>query len=135
MQSNNKNTMGKSQPRPVFLNLFVIRLPISGIISIVHRISGVLLVLLTPAAIYSFGLSLENPEQFARVQAWFGSVSGKLVLLFMVAVFVQHLFSGLRHLAMDIDWGVDLQTARLSAWGTLVATVAVLGILVLRWLT
>ncbi|MEE8389026.1 MAG: succinate dehydrogenase, cytochrome b556 subunit [Acidiferrobacterales bacterium] len=127
--------MGKSQPRPVFLNLFVIRLPISGIISIVHRISGVLLVLLTPAAIYSFGLSLENPEQFARVQAWFGSVSGKLVLLFMVAVFVQHLFSGLRHLAMDIDWGVDLQTARLSAWGTLVATVAVLGILVLRWLT
>ncbi len=135
MQSNNKNTMGKSQPRPVFLNLFVIRLPISGIISIVHRISGVLLVLLIPAAIYSFGLSLENPEQFARVQAWFGSVSGKLVLLFMVAVFVQHLFSGLRHLAMDIDWGVDLQTARLSAWGTLVATVAVLGILVLRWLT
>lgn len=135
MQSNNKNTMGKSQPRPVFLSLLVIRLPISGIVSILHRISGVLLVLLTPAAIYAFELSLENPEQFARVQAWFGSVSGRLALLFVLAVFVQHLFSGLRHLAMDIDWGVDIHTARLSAWGTLVATVAVLGFLILQWLT
>ncbi len=135
MPINNKNTMGKSQPRPVFLNLLVIRLPIGGIVSILHRISGVLLVLLTPAAIYLFELSFENPEQFARVQAWFGSVSGKLVLFFLLAVFVQHLLSGLRHLAMDIDWGVDIQTARLSAWGTLAGTAAVLGALVLRWLT
>lgn len=134
MPINNKNTMGKSKPRPVFLNLLVIRLAIGGFVSIIHRITGVVLVLLTPAAIYLFGLSLENPDQFARVQAWFGSAFGRLVLFFLLAAFLQHLFSGLRHLAMDIDWGVEKQTARLSAWGTLVVTVAVLGTVLLGWL-
>ena len=130
MPINNKNTVGKNKPRPVFLNLLVIRLPIGGIISILHRISGVLLVFLLPAVIYLFELSLESPEQFTKVQGWFGSVSGKLALFFLLVVFVQHLFSGLRHLALDIDWGVEKKTARLTAWGTLLATIAVLSMFV-----
>lgn len=133
MPSNNKNTMGKSQPRPVFLNPMVIRLPIGGLISFLHRLSGILLVLLTPALIYAFALSLESPEQFAKVQSWFGSALGSLTLVFALAALAQHLFSGLRHLAMDIDWGVNLHTSRLTAWSTLAATVTVTGLLVLRW--
>lgn len=119
----------------MFLNLFQIHLPVSALVSILHRISGVALVLLIPAAIYSLGLSLQGEEQFATVQAWFGSVFGQIMLLFLLAVFIQHLFSGLRHLAMDIDWGVDVRTARFSARATLFATAVVLAIFVLRWLT
>lgn len=130
MPINNKNTMGKNKPRPVFLNLFVIWLPIGGIVSIIHRVTGVALVLLAPATIYLFQLSLENSTQFLKIQTWFGSWIGKLALILLVAVFVQHLFSGLRHLALDIDWGVEKKTARLTAWATLLATVVVLGMLV-----
>ncbi len=134
MPINNKNSMGKSRARPVFLNLFVIRLPIGGIVSIFHRITGVILVLLTPVAIYFFGLSLNHPEQFHRLWFWLGLWPGRLALLLLLALFIQHLFSGLRHLALDIDWGVDKQSARISAWATLVVTVAVLGTVLLGWL-
>ncbi len=123
--------MGKSRPRPVFLNLFVIRLPISGIVSIIHRVTGVALVLLLPAAIYTFQLSLEGSTQFERIQTWFGSWEGRTALVLLVAVFIQHLFSGLRHLALDIDWGVEKKTALLTARATLLATTVVLGLLVM----
>jgi len=126
--------MGKNKPRPVFLNLFIIRLAIGGLVSIIHRITGVLLVLLTPLVIYLFDLSLNDPAQFVRLWSWFGEWFGRLLLLALLAILVQHLFSGLRHLAMDIDWGIEKQTARLSAWGTLVATAAVLGTVLLGWL-
>ncbi|MFV1996840.1 MAG: succinate dehydrogenase, cytochrome b556 subunit [Acidiferrobacterales bacterium] len=122
--------MGKSRPRPVFLNLFVIRLPISGIVSIIHRVTGVALVLLLPAAIYAFQLSLENSTQFEKIQTWFGTWVGRSVLVLLAAVFIQHLFSGLRHLALDIDWGVEKNTALRTAWGTLLATFVALGLLV-----
>jgi len=128
---NNKNTMGKSRPRPVFLNLFVIRLPISGIVSIIHRVTGVALVLLLPAAIYTFQLSLQGSTQFERIQTWFGSWEGRSALVLLAAIFIQHLFSGLRHLALDIDWGVEKKTALLTAWATLLATTVVLGLLVM----
>lgn len=131
MPINNKNTMGKSRPRPVFLNLFVIRLPISGIVSIIHRVTGVALVLLLPAAIYTFQLSLQGSTQFERIQTWFGSWEGRSALVLLAAIFIQHLFSGLRHLALDIDWGVEKKTALLTAWATLLATTVVLGLLVM----
>lgn len=133
MSINNKFTTGKAKPRPVFLNLFVIRLPVSALVSILHRISGVLMILLIPAAIYSFGLSLEGPDQFAKILGWIDSAAGTLALLFLLTIFAQHFFSGLRHLAMDIDWGVDKHTAHLSGWGTLLATFLVIGV-VIFWL-
>jgi len=130
---NNNNTMGKSKPRPVFLNLFIIQLPIGGVVSIIHRITGVVLVLLVPVSIYLFELSLKSSAQFIKIQAWFDSWAGRLILVLLAATFIQHLFSGLRHLALDIDWGLEKKTARLTAWGTLLATGAVLGIVVMGW--
>jgi len=122
--------MGKNRPRPVFLNLFVIRLPISGIVSIVHRVTGLALVLAVPGVVYVFQLSLESSVQFEMVRDWFGSCAGRIVLILLATILLQHLFSGLRHLALDIDWGVEKKVARFTAWGTLLATAIVLGLLV-----
>lgn len=126
MSINNKNSVDKSIYRPVFLDLFLIRLPIGGIVSIIHRVTGILLVLLTPIAIYLLDRSLASPEFFFQIKAQLVHWWARLLVLTVLAVFVQHLFSGLRHLALDIDWGIEKSQARITSWLTFASTVLVL---------
>ncbi len=120
--------------RPVYLNLLKIRLPIGGVASIAHRITGVLLVLLLPVAIYLLALSLESLAGFHKVVSFLTSVSGRNIVLFSVCLFAQHFFSGIRHLLLDIDIGIEKDTARVGAWLTFLAagvTLIVLGFWIL----
>lgn len=126
--------MAIHQKRPVYLNLLqlTIALPIGGIVSIIHRITGALMVLLIPYALYVLQSSLESPMHFERVRASLAHGFGRLALLAGLWVLVQHFYSGLRHLFMDIDVGVEKDVARRNAWLTLAAsvvTVALLGVL------
>ena len=68
------------QQRPVFLNLLQIRLPISGVMSILHRISGVLMVFLAAFFVWALGESLNGEEGYRLVVGLFGTVPGKLFL-------------------------------------------------------
>ncbi len=120
--------------RPVYLNLLKIRLPIGGVASIVHRITGVLLVLLLPVAIYLLALSVESLAGFHKVVSFLTSVSGRIIVLLSVWLFAQHFFSGIRHLLLDINIGVEKDTARVGAWLTFLAagvTLIVLGFWIL----
>ena len=112
--------------RPVYLNLFKIRLPIGGVVSIFHRVTGVFLVLLLPPATYLLQQSLQSPEAFEDTVRLLGSLPGRALLLIVVWMFVQHLYSGIRHLLLDIDIGIEKTTARRSAWLTLVASIVTL---------
>ena len=126
MPINNNNSVDKSVNRPVFLNLLVIRLPVGGVVSILHRISGVSLVLLTPLGIYLLDRSLSDPGFFAQLQTFVSQGQYQLVLLLAAALLFQHFFSGFRHLALDIDWGIGRQKARVTAWLTFAATLFLL---------
>ncbi len=120
--------------RPVYLNLLKIQLPIGGVASIAHRITGVLLVLLLPVAIYLLALSLESLAGFHKVVSFLTSVSGRIIVLVSVWLFAQHFFSGIRHLLLDINIGVEKDTARVGAWLTFLAagvTLIVLGFWIL----
>jgi succinate dehydrogenase / fumarate reductase cytochrome b subunit len=111
-----KKLMGKNKKRPVYLNLFKIRLPVGGILSILHRATGAFLVLLLPFALYILDLSLRDPVAFDEISACLMSLEGRIAILIMVWVFAQHFMSGLRHLLLDIGVGDSKATARLSAW-------------------
>jgi succinate dehydrogenase / fumarate reductase cytochrome b subunit len=121
----------KPLKRPVYLNLLQIRQPIGAVISILHRITGAILALLIPVALYVLQRSMASPMQFERIREWLNHPIGRALWLFALWLLVQHFYSGLRHLFMDIDIGVELKTARRNGWLTLVAsvlTVAVLGV-------
>lgn len=102
--------------RPVDLPLLKIRLPIGGIISIVHRITGVLLVLLLPFATYWWEQSLSSEAGFRQASEIFGGTVTRLVWLLLAAIFIQHLVSGIRHLLLDLHIGIDKIGARRTAW-------------------
>jgi succinate dehydrogenase / fumarate reductase cytochrome b subunit len=107
--------------RPVYLNLLRIHLPLTGWVSILHRLSGGLLFLAVPFGVWGLSRSLSDAAGFRSVAEWIGHPIGKLLLLMLVWAFAHHLFAGLRHLALDAHWGLDLKRARRSSIAVLLA--------------
>lgn len=118
--------MAVPQPdrRPVYLNLFKIRQPIGAIVSITHRVTGVLLVLALVPALAWLQRSLAGPDEYARLVEWLHTPVGRFVVLALAWLFAQHFFSGVRHLLLDIDVCADLKCARTAAWLAFIASVA-----------
>lgn len=118
--------------RPVDLPLLKIRLPVGGVISIVHRITGALLVLALPVATYWLDRSLAGEQGFAAAASFLTKPAIKLFTLLLLAIFFQHLVSGLRHLLLDFQIGLDRSSARFTAW--LVPVVSLLLTAVSAWM-
>jgi len=108
--------MKNNSGRPVYLNLFKIHLPVGGVVSISHRITGVVLVAALPALAYLLQMSLAGPREFDRLIAAAATTTARLALLALLWMFAQHFFAGLRHLLLDVGVGIDRQAERASAW-------------------
>jgi succinate dehydrogenase / fumarate reductase cytochrome b subunit len=116
--------------RPVFFNLTQISMPIGSIASIMHRITGVLLALGIPYAVYLLDLSLQGPQGYARAASIFDMLAFKGLTILFIWALTFHLLAGVRHLLSDIDIGSHLHAARFTAWlvNAIAAFVAVLSI-------
>lgn len=121
--------MKQQNSRPKFLNLLKIHLPITGIASINHRISGVILFLAIPLSLYLFQLSLSGNNGFNEVMDFLSSMWIKIALIPFLWAFTHHLLAGFRFLLIDQNIGISLINARRSAWlVTVLAIVITLGI-------
>ena len=103
------------EKRPKYLNLFRIRLPIPGIVSILHRVSGFGLFILLGLLLWVFQVSLSSQEGFEEVSGYFNLWLVKIVLIGVIWAFAHHLIAGIRFLLLDLHVGVELFTARLSS--------------------
>ena len=101
--------------RPVYLNLLRIRLPLPGWVSILHRVSGALLFVALPFAVWGVSVSLSGEAGFQQAREWAVHPFVKLCGVGLAWAFSHHFFAGLRHLALDVHWGVDLARARQSS--------------------
>ena len=124
--------MAVTDKRPFFLNLFIIRLPVPGFVSILHRISGLLMFLAIPFAVYLLDLSLQGRDGFNRVADILNHPLLQLILLLLLWSLVHHLFAGIRFLLTDFDIGLEKHSARRFAWGVLIAEAVVFGLLALE---
>ncbi len=124
--------MHEHNQRPVFLNLLRIHFPVTAVVSIGHRASGVLLFLAVPFAAWLLHLSLEGPEGYATAAAFLAGGGMRVVLLVLLWMLAHHFYAGIRYLLIDLDLGVDLATARRSAWAVIAA--AILTLFVGAWL-
>lgn len=115
------------QKTPVFLNLMQIRLPIAGIMSIIHRASGMLMVLLIPLSVYLLDLSLAGEQGFAAAGSLLQGTPGGFFLSLLLWALLHHLYSGIRYLLIDVEIGVESPVYRYSAWAvTLLAPLSAL---------
>ena len=112
----------KPRARPVYLNVFRIHLPLAGWVSILHRVSGALLFLAFPIGVWALSVSLSDEAGFQRMAAWLTHLLSKLLLLLLIWAFTHHALAGLRHLALDVHWGVERDAARRSSMAVMIAT-------------
>ena len=101
--------------RPKNLDLFSIRLPLPGKVSIAHRISGVGLFLFLPVLLWLFSASLTSAETYAAFKSVFASLPVKFVLAGLLWAFVHHFCAGIRFLLLDLHVGIEKEAARKSA--------------------
>jgi succinate dehydrogenase / fumarate reductase, cytochrome b subunit len=106
-------TTATAKKRPKHLDLSKIRLPVPGIVSILHRVTGAgLIVVGVPVLLAVLRCTLASQEGF---DWWSGVLSNpvaKLLVLALTWAFMHHLFAGLRYLALDLHKGIELQQAR-----------------------
>jgi succinate dehydrogenase / fumarate reductase cytochrome b subunit len=116
------------KPRPKYLSLsallFEIRLPLSGWVSILHRISGLLLFLAVVWLLFLLDHSLASEAGFEATRRYLGLWPVKLALLVLVWAYCHHFCAGIRFLFLDLDRGVDLATARRTSVVVLVGSLA-----------
>ena len=115
-----------SDNRPVYLNLLKIRLPVPGIVSFAHRITGVLLFLALPFVVYLLDLSIESQDSFVRAQQILNQPLMVIVQILLLWSITHHFFAGIRFLLIDAEVGVEKAQARVGAWLVLLAEVLAL---------
>lgn len=104
-----------AKPRPVFLEIPNIRLPIPGIVSILHRISGVVLFAALPILLYLLSGTLNRESDFESYRALVSNPLVKLVLTGLLWAYLHHFLAGIRFLLLDGHKGLELNTARNTA--------------------
>ncbi len=122
-----------AKKRPEFRNINALtdlptyRLPLAGIVSILHRISGFIMFLLLPLIVWMFDTSVSSEISFAKFSAAFtvglGFVPGvlvKVVVLGLIWAYLHHLIAGVRHVYMDVNHAVSKEFGKSSALVTLV---------------
>ena len=107
--------MAIKKRRPKNLDLPTIRLPLPGILSILHRVSGAGLFLMLPFLLWLFQSSLASPETFASAREVVGHPLARIILLGLIWFYMHHFCAGIRYLLLDLHKGVELEAARLSS--------------------
>lgn len=112
--------MDKKHPKHLALHL--IQLPLPGFVSILHRVSGLLLFFALPLLLLMLQYSLNSIETYTQLMTTLAHPLAKLTLLGLLWAFMHHFCAGLRYLAVDLHYVRDLAQARDSSKAVLVAS-------------
>jgi succinate dehydrogenase / fumarate reductase cytochrome b subunit len=115
--------------RPLWYNLNLLNLPLPGLVSILHRISGALLFFGLVWFLFLLDMSLASEQGYARFARYVSQPLVKGALAVLLWAYLHHFCAGIRYLFLDIDKGVDLPTARATSWLVLAVSLALTAIL------
>jgi succinate dehydrogenase / fumarate reductase cytochrome b subunit len=104
-----------NKQRPKHLVLHQIKLPLPGIVSILHRISGLMLFFALPILLLMLQYSLFSIETYTQLMIVLANPLLKLMLLGLLWAFLHHFCAGLRFLAIDVHYVRNLAQARNSS--------------------
>jgi succinate dehydrogenase / fumarate reductase cytochrome b subunit len=114
---------------PEFRNIHVFdlmkyRLPWAGKVSILHRVSGLLMFILIPFVLYLLDKSITSEISFETFKAVMAHPIVKLIVLALIWSYLHHFCAGIRFLTLDLHKGIDKYSAAKSAVGVLVVSLS-----------
>ena len=101
--------------RPFWLNMSPLNLPLPGLVSIFHRVSGVAIFVGLFWLLYLLQASLTSSDSFETFKAALSTPFAKLCLLVLIWSYLHHFCAGIRYLIIDLHWMADLSSARKTA--------------------
>jgi succinate dehydrogenase / fumarate reductase, cytochrome b subunit len=110
--------------RPVFYNLSPLNLPLPGLVSIFHRVSGAALFIALYWILCVLDTSLASQKDFEATRVWLNQPLMKLIVLGLAWSYLHHFCAGIRFLLLDVHTGIDLPTARKSSGAVFVVSLA-----------
>jgi len=112
-----------SKKRQVNLNIGTINLPVTAYVSILHRVSGVVLFGAVGLFLWILDSSLSSEESFNSIKVFMSTLTVQIIIWLSLAALIYHLVAGLRHLVMDYGYGETLSGGILGAKLVLVLSV------------
>lgn len=113
-----------NKQRPKHLALHQIKLPLPGIVSILHRVSGLLLFFALPLLLLMLQYSLSSIETYTQLVGVLAHPLVKIMLVGLLWAFLHHFCAGLRYLAIDLHLVRDLARARSSSRAVLLVSLS-----------
>lgn len=123
--------------RPQFANIQITqivryRMPLAGLVSILHRISGALMFVLLPFILFLLDKSLTSEISFEYLKGFTSHWFVKLLILSLTWAYLHHFCAGIRHLIMDAHIGLSKDGARKSAATVLVVSLSLAALIALK---
>ncbi len=119
--------------RPMNLDLGTIRLPVTSYVSILHRISGVVMFFAVAVLIWLFDMSLSSEEGYLFVVEVFNNPLAQIIIFGSLSALAYHISTGIRHIVMDFGFAEDFRAGRISALIALVFAVFLIA-LIAAWI-
>jgi succinate dehydrogenase / fumarate reductase cytochrome b subunit len=101
--------------RPVNLDLSTIKMHPAANASLLHRVSGVIMVFAIGILLWTLSLSLSSAEGFAQVKSLIDGIFFKLIIIGIISALLYHLLGGIRHLLMDLGYFEEKESGNTSA--------------------
>jgi succinate dehydrogenase / fumarate reductase cytochrome b subunit len=123
--------------RPQFRNIHVTdivgyRLPPAGYVSILHRISGLLMFILLPFILFLLENSLTSEDTYLYMKGFVQHPLAKLTIVALAWAYLHHFCAGVRHLFMDVHMGLDKHSAKNSALAVFAISIPLAALVALK---
>ncbi|MFT5812686.1 MAG: succinate dehydrogenase / fumarate reductase cytochrome b subunit [Psychroserpens sp.] len=101
--------------RPVNLDLSTIKMHAAANASILHRVSGVIMVFAIGILLWTLSLSLSSAEGFSQIESLLSGIFFKIIIIGTLSALIYHLLGGIRHLIMDLGYFEELASGNATA--------------------
>ena len=112
---------------PLSPHIQIYRWQISSLVSISHRVTGIINIIAITLICFWASLLLLGESNYEMIKLFLSSIFGKFIILALTWSFLFQVLSEIRHLFMDLGYGFELQTTKVTGllviFGSVILTI------------